>query len=127
MRRIEEIVSRIGQRRPGQDSEPGATRDLPEPLRSIDELLQADNAPTEFVSSGKLAIVLGRVAPDASEDDIAEAGARLAKELSLLVPGLTTKQKRTAQGRPRGYYVARLRAAANAVRRSEDLPPEDAE
>lgn len=101
-------------------------RPLPEPMATIADLLGATNAPTDFVSSRKLAAALDRV-PDDADDDAREAAAwALGRELSALVPNLRTRQRNIGEGRKRrGYDVPRLLAAIECLRRGEELPPED--
>ncbi len=116
--KLNEIASRFGQARPLE-------RPVPEPLRAVIELLDEPGAPTEWVSTAKLAIVLGRAEPDASEERIAEAAAQLGRELALAVPNLRTRQRRAGDApRARGYDVARLRAATAAAREGRELAPD---
>lgn len=99
---------------------------VPEPLATIARLLDAPDAPREWVSTAKLAVQLGRVPAGADEQALGDAAWKLGTELSALVPGLkTTGPRRVGDGRKRnGYDVSRLRAAVAAVKAGEPLAPE---
>lgn len=97
---------------------------LPSPLQEIEELLRAENAPTDWVSTSRLAVALGRVDPSASEEEAAEAARVLGNELNTLCPNLRSRLRRGEGSRSRGYDVARLRAATAAMRAGEELPAE---
>jgi hypothetical protein len=99
---------------------------LPEPFDRIDDVLSLPGAPTDWVSTAKLAVTLGRVAPDADEDELARAAWTLGREMAKIVPNLrSTGPRSVGDGRKRnGYTVERLKAACEALRRGIPLPPD---
>jgi hypothetical protein len=102
---------------------------LPDPFDSIESALRASNAPTDWVSTAQLAMVLDRVAPDADPAEVDKAAWTLGRELSALVPNLrSTGPRNVGEGRKRnGYSVPRLLAACAALRAGKSLPADDAE
>lgn len=100
---------------------------LPPPLDVIADLLDAANAPAEFVSTAKLAIVLGRVAPDAADADVERAAWALGREISAAVPSLKSRRRNAGGGsKVSGYDVPRLREVVTAIRSGEAVPePEE--
>jgi hypothetical protein len=101
---------------------------LPEPFDSINSLLRASNAPKDWVSTARLAIVLDRVTPDADEEAKTVAANELGRELSAAVPNLRSVRKNVGGGsKVRGYSVPRLLAACDALRAGKTLPADAAE
>lgn len=88
---------------------------VPDPLGAVVAALAAPQAPQEWVSAAQLAVVLGRVKPDAGETAVAGAAQQLGRELRAQAPELEPVQRTVGERRPRGYLVADLRAAAAAL------------
>jgi hypothetical protein len=105
--------------------------ELPEPFASIDDVLSLPGAPAEWVSTARLAMVLGRVDPNADEEEKRKAAWTLGRELRAIVPNLQTTNPR-ADGKDEagntrkrnGYTVVRLKAACAALKRGIVLPPD---
>lgn len=92
-------------------------------LSRIVSVLDDPGAPSEFVSTRQLAIVLARVPGDAPDPQLTAAAEALGTELARMVPGLNT-QRRRVEGRPlRGYPVDRLRQALKCLATGDQLPP----
>lgn len=88
---------------------------LPEPLHAVMKLLRDPGAPTDFVSTRQLAIMLERVDADAGEDALKEAARKLGRELSAVDESIRTEQRERRQG----YPVALLREVAARIARGE--------
>lgn len=88
---------------------------LPEPLHAVMKLLRDPGAPTDFVSTRQLAIMLERVDADADEDALKEAARKLGRELSAVDESIRTEQRERRQG----YPVALLREVAARIARGE--------
>lgn len=108
-------------------------RVLPAPFDELAALLDASNAPADWVSTAQLAIVLDRVSADADEKSVSDAAWQLGRDLSTIVPALRTTGPRTVgrgeDGKPRkrnGYSVPRLREAIECLRAGRPLPTEAA-
>ena len=84
---------------------------LPEPLAAVIRLLADPAAPKDFVSTKQLAIMLGRVAGDAPDDEVTEAAQTLGREMSLIDDELRTDQR----DRKRGYSVPLLKSVASRL------------
>jgi hypothetical protein len=119
--RLRDIAGRMRGERPATPHS-----DIPDPLGAVLRALESPRAPTDFVSTRQLALVLGRVSTQAGQVELNGAAQELGRQLSIQVPGLRSQQVwvPTAGKLVRGYRVARLRAAADAIRQSVELPPD---
>jgi hypothetical protein len=93
---------------------------LPEPLHSVMKLLRGPGAPSDFVGSRQLAIMLDRVAVDADEKDLDRAADDLTRELRAIDDELRTIQRRGDGKRARGYDVPKLNEIAARIARKGD-------
>jgi hypothetical protein len=84
---------------------------LPEPLHAVMKLLRDPGAPTDFVSTRQLAIMLGRVPQDADDAEQKEAARKLGRELAAIDESIRTEQR----DRRQGYAVALLHAVAAQI------------
>lgn len=92
---------------------------IPDPLGLILAMLDKPGAPTDWVSTQRLAVVLQRVAAGADTDTLRRAAEQLGRDLSAQDPELTpTPPKRHDGKRLRGFAVADLRAAGERLRRA---------
>lgn len=90
---------------------------LPEPLHSVMSLLREPGAPTDFVGTRQLAIMLERVAADADDKELDRAADELTREMRAIDDELRTKQKRGGGERARGYDVAKLKEISARIAR----------
>lgn len=86
---------------------------LPEPLASVMALLREEQAPSDFIGTRQLAILLGWVAPDAPDEQLNAAAARLGREMAAIDDEIRTEQVKAV----RGYDIPKLNAAAARIAR----------
>lgn len=90
---------------------------LPEPLAAVMALLREPQAPSDFISTRQLAILLGRANADADEDTLKEAAEQLGREMSEIDKEIRTRQRRGGDGRARGYDIPELKQISARIAR----------
>jgi hypothetical protein len=90
---------------------------LPEPLHAVMSLLREPGAPTDFVGTRQLVIMLGRISADADEKELNRVADELTREMRAIDDELRTTQRRGGGERARGYDVATLKDIAARIAR----------